>query len=232
VAASHRDPSRTFSVNGLGAMNVLNGVQQAAPRARVLLVGSAEMYGAVTPGTRVVEDSPLHPLSPYASSKVAAEVAGFQFHRGRGLQVISARPFNHVGRGQRRDFVVPSFAAQLAAIRRGAAGPALRVGNLDAVRDFSHVDDVVEAYRLLLQRGEPGQAYNICSGEARSIRSVLDRMIALTGAQVRVEIDPERLRPSELPSLVGDPAKLERLGWRRSRTLDAALREALAEAEA
>lgn len=231
VATSYRDPSRTFAVNALGAVHLLAAVQQVIPGARVLLVGSSEMYGAVQPGTRVAEDSPLRPVSPYASSKVAAEVAGFQFHRGRGLAVISARPFNHIGRGQRADFVVPSFAGQIVAIRRGGTAPVLKVGNLDAVRDFSHVGDVVEAYRLLLHRGEPAQAYNVCSGEGRSIRRVLERMIELAGVEVRVEVDPARFRPSELPYLVGDPGKLNGLGWRPSRSLDDALRDALQHAE-
>jgi GDP-4-dehydro-6-deoxy-D-mannose reductase len=226
VAASHREPSRTFGVNALGAVHLLAAVQQIVPRARVLLVGSSEMYGAIEPGTRADEDAPLRPVSPYASSKVAAEVAGFQFHRGRNLAVISARPFNHVGRGQRTDFVVPSFAAQIAAIRGGAV-PVLRVGNLEAVRDFSHVSDVVEAYRLLLHRGEPGQAYNVCSGVGRSIRMIVQRMIELAGVEARIEVDPARFRPSELPHLVGDPTKLQSLGWKPSRSLDDALRDAL-----
>jgi GDP-4-dehydro-6-deoxy-D-mannose reductase len=230
VAASHRDPSGTFAVNVLGAVHVLAAVQQVAPKARVLLIGSSEMYGAVAPGTRATEDSTLAPISPYASSKVAAEVAGLQFFRGGGTAVIAVRPFNHVGRGQRRDFVVPSLAGQIAAIRTGAAPPILRVGNLEPVRDFSHVADVVAAYRILLHRGAPGQSYNVCSGEGRSIRSVLDRLIALARVDVRVEVDPSRLRPVELPYLVGDPGKIRGLGWIPSHTLDEALLEALASA--
>lgn len=228
VAASHRDPSGAFAVNALGAVHVLVAAQQVAPKARLLLVGSSEMYGAVPPGSRATEDSPLAPLSPYASSKVAAEVAGLQFQRGGGLPVISVRPFNHIGRGQRRDFVVPSFAEQIVAVRQGRAPPVLRVGNLEAVRDFSHVADLVAAYRFLLRRGEPGQIYNVCSGEGRSIRSLLDRMIALAHVDVRVEVDPARLRPVELPSLVGDPGKLRRLGWAPAHTVDEALLDALA----
>jgi GDP-4-dehydro-6-deoxy-D-mannose reductase len=231
VAASYREPSRTFAVNALGAVNLLAAVQQVAPAARVLLIGSAEMYGPVEPGTRVAEDSPLRPVSPYAASKVAAEVAGFQFHRGRAVAAISVRPFNHVGRGQRVDFVVSSFASQIAAIRRGATPPVLKVGNLDAVRDFSHVADVVDAYRVLLHRAEPGQAYNVCSGEGRSIRALLQRMIELAGVEVRVEVDPARFRPTELPYLVGDPARLHGLGWRASRAVDDALRDALQHAD-
>lgn len=231
VAASYRDPSRTFAVNALGAVHLLAAVQQLAPAARVLLVGSSEMYGAVEPGTRAAEDAPLRPVSPYASSKVAAEVAGFQFFRGRGVAVISARPFNHIGRGQRADFVVPSFAEQIASIRRGQGSPVLKVGNLDAVRDFSHVADVVEAYRLLLVCGEAGQSYNVCSGEGRSIRSLVQRMIELAGVDVHIEVDPSRFRPTELPYLVGDPARLRRLGWQPSRSVDDALRDALLHAE-
>src|SRR6266446_6465964 len=226
VAASHRDPSPTFAVDALGAVHVLAAIERVAPRARLLLVGSSEMYGALEPGSRATEDLPLRPLSPYASSKVAAEIAGFQFHRGRGLAVISARPFNHVGRWQRSEFVVPSFAEQIASIRRGRTSAVLQVGNLDAVRDFSHVADVVEAYRVLVHRGEPGQAYNVCSGEGRSIRSVLERMIELAGVDVRIAVDPSRFRPNELPYLVGDPVKLRQLGWRPSRLLDDALRDA------
>ena len=209
-------------------MHVLAAAQQVAPRARLLLVGSSEMYGAVPPGTRATEDSPLSPLSPYASSKVAAEVAGLQFQRGPGLAVISVRPFNHIGKGQRRDFVVPSFAEQIAAVRSGRAAPVLRVGNLEAVRDFSNVTDLVAAYRFLLRRGEPGQIYNVCSGEGRSIRNLLDRMIALAQVEVRVEVDPARLRPVELPYLVGNPGKIRRLGWSPSHSVDEALLEALA----
>lgn len=231
VASSQRDPGGTFTVNTVGAVNLLAAVQEVAPRARVLLIGSSEVYGAVPSGSRADEESPLRPLSIYASSKLAAEIAGFQFHRGGGVAVIGARPFNHIGAGQRQSFVVPSFAAQLVAVRKGGAAPVLRVGNLEAVRDFSHVADVVDAYRLLLHRGEPGEAYNICSGEGRSIRSVLDRLIALAAVEVRIEIDPARLRPSDLPYLVGDPAKVQRLGWKPSRSLDDALRGALEHAE-
>jgi GDP-4-dehydro-6-deoxy-D-mannose reductase len=177
VASSHREPALTFKVNTLGAVNLLAVAQQVAPKARILLIASAEMYGALPPGARATEDWPLLPLSPYAASKAAAELAGFQFHRSSGLEVISARPFNHIGSGQRRDFVVPSFAEQIAAIKKRNAPPLLRVGDLSAIRDFSHVADVVEAYRLLLVRGEPGQAYNVCSGQGRTIRSILDEML-------------------------------------------------------
>ncbi|MCI0673913.1 MAG: GDP-mannose 4,6-dehydratase, partial [Myxococcaceae bacterium] len=124
----------------------------------------------------------------------------------------------------------PSFAAQVQAITRGRAPPVLRVGDLAPVRDFSHVADVVRAYRLLLQRGVPGEAYNVCSGESRSIRSLLDALLCLAGVEARVEVDPARLRPVEIPTLSGSPAKLEALGWRQEHTLDQALMDVLEEA--
>jgi GDP-4-dehydro-6-deoxy-D-mannose reductase len=232
VAKSHEDPSRAFSVNALGAVHLLAAMRDATPRARVLLIGSADMYGAIPAGARASEDLPLRPLSPYASSKVAAEVAGFQFHRASGLEVIGVRPFNHIGAGQAPHFVVPSFARQIQAIRAGKSPAVLQVGDLTITRDFSHVNDVVEAYRMLALRGNPGQAYNVCSGEGRTIRSLLDEMLQLAGVSARIEVDRLRLRRAELPNLVGDPTKLRNLGRESSRTVQDALREALEEAAA
>ena len=229
VGKSHQAPAAYFQVNALGTVHLLAALKEAAPQARVLLVGSGEMYGALPPDVAATEDMPLRPLSPYAASKVAAEVAGLQFHASYGLQVISVRPFNHLGAGQDANFVVPSFAAQLQAIARGASEPLLRVGNLEPIRDFSHVKDVVAAYRLLLEAGEPGQAYNICSGEGRSIRSLLDELLRLSSVHAQVEVDPARVRPVELPSLVGNPARLRRLGWAPCHTVSEALQDALAE---
>jgi len=224
VGKSHEAPGAAFAVNAVGTVNVL----RAARTRRVLVIGSGEMYGAVEPGTRANEGHPLRPLSPYAASKVAAEVAALQFHRSYAADVVCARPFNHLGPGQDPSFVVPAFAAQLLEIKRGRAEPVVRVGNLEPVRDFSHVRDVVEAYRLLLEKGRAGEAYNVCSGRGQSIRDLLDRMIELTGVRAKVEVDPARIRPVDLPSLVGDPSKLIALGWRPRRTAQDALTEVLA----
>ena len=232
VAKSHQDPGGAFAVNALGAVHLLTALRDTAPRARLLLIGSAEMYGAIPAGVRATEDFPLRPLSPYAASKVAAEVAGLQFHRSAKMEVIAVRPFNHIGSGQAPHFVVPSFARQIAEIRSGRAPAVLRAGDLTPVRDFSHVDDVVEAYALLVRRGVPGESYNVCSGEGRTIRSLLDEMLEIAGVEAHVEVDPAKLRPAEIPSLVGDPAKLRRLGWSPSRTVGDALRESLDEATA
>ncbi|NOJ83695.1 GDP-mannose 4,6-dehydratase [Myxococcus xanthus] len=227
VAKSHHNPSRVFAVNTMGVVHLLTAVRESVPKARVVLVGSGEVYGPVPEGTRATEDTPAVPLSPYAASKSAAELAAVQFHRSYGLEVVMARPFNHLGAGQDPTFVVPSFAAQIRAIGLGTVDPVLRTGNLDAVRDFSHVRDVVEAYRLLLDKGAPGQAYNIGSGEGRTIRSLLEEMLSLAGVNARIELDPARLRPSDIPSLVGAPDKLKALGWAPKLTVADALRDVL-----
>ncbi|WP_141621064.1 GDP-mannose 4,6-dehydratase [Myxococcus sp. AB036A] len=227
VAKSHHNPSRVFAVNTMGVVHLLTAVRESVPKARVVLVGSGEVYGPVPEGTRATEDTPAVPLSPYAASKSAAELAAVQFHRSYGLEVVMARPFNHLGAGQDPTFVVPSFAAQIRAIGLGTVDPVLRTGNLDAVRDFSHVRDVVEAYRLLLDKGESGQAYNIGSGEGRTIRSLLEEMLSLAGVNARIELDPARLRPSDIPSLVGAPDKLKALGWAPKLTVADALRDVL-----
>lgn len=227
VAKSHQNPPRVYAVNALGAVNLLTAVRESVPKARVLLVSSGEVYGPVPAGTRATEETPLVPLSPYAAAKAAAELAGVQFHRNYGMNVVIARPFNHLGAGQDPTFVVPSFAAQIGAIALGRIDPVLRTGNLDAVRDFSHVKDVVAAYQLLVAKGEAGQTYNVCSGEGRTIGSVLEEMLQLTGVQARIELDPARLRPSDIPSLVGAPDKLRALGWEPKLTLTDALRDVL-----
>lgn len=232
VAWSHQNPVETVRVNVLGTANVLEAVRRKASRARVLLVGSGEEYGKLEHGTRAVETSPLAPVSPYASSKAAAEILGRQAAISYGLQVVLLRPFNHLGPGQAPQFVIPSLARQLLAIARGQAAPVVQVGDLTPVRDFSHVSDVVDAYLLLLERGAPGEVYNVCSGEDLSIRQALDLLQELAGTRAEIRVDPERLRPAEIPWLVGDPGKLEQLGWRRQRPVRQALRDVLEEAQA
>lgn len=228
VARSHEHPAATVAVNALGAANLLDAVRRHAPRARVLLVGSGEAYGAVAPGHPAKETDPLRPLSPYAASKVAAEVLARQMVESYELHVVLVRPFNHLGPGQARGFVVPSLTRQLLDVARGAAPPVVEVGDLSPVRDFSHVLDVIDGYLLLLERGHPGEVYNLCSGKGRSIRDLLDELQQLLGTRAEVRVDPQRLRPVEIPWLVGDPTRIESLGWRRRRTVQDALEELIA----
>jgi GDP-4-dehydro-6-deoxy-D-mannose reductase len=232
VSQSHAMPLETFRVNLLGVVNICDAMRIAAPRARLLLVGSGEMYGAVPSGARAAESDPLEPNSPYAAAKLGAEVAALAFRRSSGLDVVAARPFNHLGRGQRADFSVPSFARQLEDVRAGRSPGVLSVGNLGSVRDFSHVRDVVAAYRLLLERGVSGEAYNVCSGEGRTMRSIVEELISVSGVEARIELDPERVRPIDIPSLVGDPSRLRALGWKPRHAIREALADVLSEARA
>lgn len=232
VARSHQQVQETVSVNVLGAANLLEALRRHVPRARVLLIGSGEAYGAVSEGQRAKENDPLQPLSPYAASKVAAEILGRQMAIAYGLQVVLVRPFNHLGAGQGSGFVVPSLARQLLELAEKRVEPVIAVGDLSPVRDFSHVLDVIEGYLLLLERGAPGEVYNLCSGEPRRIRDLLDELQRLLGTRAEVRVDPSRLRPVEIPWLVGDPGKVEALGWRPRRTVRDALEDVLAELRA
>jgi GDP-4-dehydro-6-deoxy-D-mannose reductase len=231
VARSHAEPLETFRINVLGGVALCTVLQKVAPKARVLIVGSGEVYGETPTGdSRTSEASPLLPTSPYAASKAAAEVAAFQFHRAYGLWVVAARSFNHLGRGQAPSFAVPSFARQLEAMRARGEPGILSVGNLEPVRDFSHVLDVVEAYLVLLERGIAGEAYNVASGVGRSMQSIVEELVALSGAKARIVVDPARVRPVEIPRLVGDPTKLRTLGWEPKYDVRRALQDALGEA--
>jgi GDP-4-dehydro-6-deoxy-D-mannose reductase len=226
VARSHAEPAVTFDVNSMGTLHLCVAVKALVPHARLLLVSSGEVYGPTAPGERATEAASLEPASPYAASKVAAETIAFQFARSYGLRVVCARPFTHLGAGQAATFAIPSFARQLLeAQRRRDPRPTISVGNLEPVRDFSHVRDVVAAYRLVLLRGVWGEVYNVCSGEGRSIRSVLDELVDVCGVSADIHIDRARLRPADLPNLVGDPSKLRALGWTPSWTVGDALRD-------
>ncbi len=229
VAYSHDDPVGTFEVNALGALNVCMALRACAPAARLLYVSSSEVYGAVPGGAVATEQTPLAPCSPYAASKVAAETVCIQFARSYGLHVVCARPYSHIGAGQAPTFAIPSFARQLLEARRAGHAATLSVGNLDPVRDFSHVVDVTAAYRVLLQRGIAGDVYNVCSGQGRSVRSMLDELAELAGVPADVRVDPAKLRPVDIPFMVGDATKLRALGWAPRLTVRDALTDLLSQ---
>jgi len=232
VAKSNTDPLQVWMVNALGSVNVLTSARELDQKVRVLLVGSGEMYGVLPAGSPATEDMPLLPVGPYGSSKAAAELAGMQFWRAHGLDVVMARAFNHLGRGQQSTYVVPSLARQIQSIRRGASEPTIQVGNLQAVRDFLAVEDTVAAYRVLLTQGRSGAAYNVCSGNGRTIRSLLDEMLKIAGVEASVEVDPDRLRPNDIPWLVGSPSRINELGWAPKSSVTQALKDVLDEQSA
>ncbi len=229
VGSSWADPAATFMVNAVGTVNVLAAARACAPAPRVLLVSSVEVYGPVTPDQLPVsEDAPFRPATPYAASKAAAELAGLQAWLGWGLEVIRARPFNHTGAGQTTRFFVPDLASQIVEASRSGVKE-LRTGNLTPLRDFSDVRDVVRAYRLLVERGTPGEAYNVCSGRSVTLESVVRRMLALEGADLALTVEPARLRPVDVPDMRGDPSKLHRAtGWEPAIDLDRTLADVLA----
>lgn len=228
VAQSFRDPVATWNVNCTGVVRVLRAMEELRRPARLLLVSSAEVYGVVAPGDQPIpETAPLHPVNPYGASKAGAEMATYAAGAGADLDVLVARSFNHTGPGQDPRFALPSFAQQLAAIRRGEAEPVLRVGNLAAKRDILDVRDVARAYCVLLDRGAPGVAYNVCSGAAHSIQHLVDQLIAISGTATRVCVDPERVRSVDVPLLLGDPSRLRALGWEPGVPLHATLADLL-----
>jgi GDP-4-dehydro-6-deoxy-D-mannose reductase len=224
VAASLHDPNLAERVNLEGARSVIGALEQHAPGARLLLVGSGDMYGVMAPGDAPrSERDPLAPRSPYARSKAAAEVLGNEA-AARGLDVIRLRPFNHTGAGQTPQFVASDFAKQVSEIAAGRRAPQMRVGNLDSLRDFLHVDDVLDAYLGLLDRSAPADIYNVASGEGTSIRDLLEMLCDIADVAPDVEIDPERFRPTDW--VIGDASRLRKAtGWKPTRTLRDALVE-------
>jgi GDP-4-dehydro-6-deoxy-D-mannose reductase len=221
---SFERPVDTFRVNALGTWHLLEAVRRVAPGARVVCVGSGDVYGPQPAGTRVSEEAPLRPGSPYALSKAAADAHARSAHELHGLDVVRTRSFAHTGPGQDARFVVPSWARQVAEIEAGRAEPVLRVGNLDVVRDLSDVRDVVRAYRLLLERGRAGAVYNVCRGEGIRLSDLLALLLAGARRPIRVETDPARLRPADIGHLVGDPARIEHdTGWRPGHDLPGTL---------
>ena len=198
-------------------MNLLEAIRSLAVSPRFLCVGSSEEYGMVYEEELPIrETNPLRPLSPYAVSKVTQDVMGYQYFMSYGLPIVRTRAFSHEGPRRGDVFMTSNFAKQVAEIEAGCREPVVRVGDLKPRRDFSDVRDIVRGYWLLLERGEAGEVYNLCSGRAWSIQQVLDFLIgASTVKGIAVEVDPERLRPSDVMILEGDPSKIEKAtGWK------------------
>ena len=229
VAASRIDPWGTLETNVRVQLNVLEGVAMACPKCRVLVVGSSEEYGRIRPEDLPVdEETPLRPLNAYALSKVAQDLMGLQYYLARGLHVVRARPFNHVGPRQRTGFVAPDFASQIAAAEMGRRAPVIEVGSLAVRRDFCDVRDVVRAYVLLITQGEPGEVYNIGAGQSHSVQELLDILLANSRVPIEVRPDPKRTRESDTADIVCDPTRIrERTGWQATIPFEQSLRDTL-----
>lgn len=230
VGQSWTDADRLRDINVGGTRNVVEAcVQSGVPR--LLLVGSAEQYGAVgSERVPIREDAPMVPITPYGKSKLAAEMLAIAAFRDHDLSVICIRAFNHTGPGQRPEFLVPGLAARIAACERSGRN-AIAVGNLDPVRDFVDVRDVVRAYRLLAELGKSGEAYNVCSGRGIPVADLAARLVATAVRPMELTVDPALVRPVEVPWLVGDPTRLiATTGWAPEISLEQTLAEALDEA--
>lgn len=230
VGTSWQSPNMTQRVNAEGTLNVLEAARQADV-ARVVIVSSADLYGTVDPAVLpLTEDAPVQPRSPYGASKQAAEAIARQYVRGWGLDVVIARPFNHIGVGQSAQFAIAAFADRVARVEL-AGGGVVSHGDLSARRDLTDVRDVVRAYRLLAHKGTPGQVYNICSGATISMQEVLDHLIAQATVPIQTQVDPKLLRPVELPVLLGSHARLTAdTGWTTQHDLSDTLDDVLADA--
>jgi GDP-4-dehydro-6-deoxy-D-mannose reductase len=218
---ARRDPGFAWEVNAAGTARLAEALD---PRARFLLVSTVEVYG-VGPARPRSEADPVAPCSPYAASKLGAEIAALEAHRRTGLSVIIARAAGHTGRGQDTRFVVPAFARRLLEAKASRARE-VRVGTLEPVREVLHVADVVEAYVGLIERGEPGSIYNVASGEGVSLGEVFERLRRIVGHDAAPVVDPALARPADIPHLVATAGPLQRLtGWRPRVPLDQTLRE-------
>jgi GDP-4-dehydro-6-deoxy-D-mannose reductase len=230
VGDSWQAPAETLSTNILGQSNLLEAVRELDLPPRFLVVGSSDEYGLVRETELPIRESnPFRPLSPYAVSKVAQDMMGYQYFKSYGLPIVRARAFSHEGPRRGEVFVTSSFAKQIAEIEAGQSPPVLRVGDLKSRRDFSDVRDIVRGYWLLLERGEPGEVYNLCSGRSWAIQQVLDFLLAQSTAKdIAVEVDPLRLRPSDVATFEGDPSKAATaVGWRAEIPFERTLTELL-----
>lgn len=229
VPRSFEDPWDTLETNVRGTLNILEAVRVLKLPSRVLVVGSAEVYGVVRPDQLPLsEDTPFAPSSPYSVSKVSQDMLTLQYALAHRLFTVRVRPFNHIGPGQNNRFAVSNWTLQIAEAERGQRDPVVYVGALEAARDFTDVRDVARAYVLAVNRGEPGAVYNVCTGQAYSMKVILNKLIGLSKVPIEVRVDTGRLRPTEIPVLVGDNRRLrERTGWQPHISLDQSLRDAL-----
>jgi GDP-4-dehydro-6-deoxy-D-mannose reductase len=229
-AQSWKNPAQTLAINAGGTANVLEAAMITG-KPKVIVVTSALLYGSLSETDLPVDEETIpSPSHPYAVSKWTAGILTTLYWRRYSLPVIEARPFNHIGPHQARGFVVPDFASQLAKISAGELEPIVRVGNLQAERDFTDVRDIVRAYRMLADSGSPGQPYLVCSGASVSIQHILDTLINISGIEVEVVKDPDRYLPLETPVIYGNSAKISReIGWQPRISLEQSLTDAYSE---
>ncbi|WP_085667313.1 MULTISPECIES: GDP-mannose 4,6-dehydratase [unclassified Pseudomonas] len=233
VPEAFRDPARTFDINLLGTLNLLQALKARGFKGTLLYVSSGDVYGQVEePALPITEQQPPCPRNPYAVSKLSAEFLSLQWGLSEGWPVLVARPFNHIGTGQKESFVIASAARQINRIKQGLQAPRLEVGDIDVTRDFLDVGDVVSAYFALLEKGTPGQVYNICSGREQSIRSLIEQMGDLAEVELQLVQDPARMRRADQRRVCGSHQRLARTtGWTPQITTQQSLRAILSDWE-
>ncbi|MGN8139413.1 GDP-mannose 4,6-dehydratase [Pseudomonas sp. 22105] len=233
VPEAFRDPARTFDINLLGTLNLLQALKARGFKGTFVYVSSGDVYGQVEEtALPITEQQPPCPRNPYAVSKLSAEFLSLQWGLSEGWPVLVARPFNHIGTGQKESFVIASAARQINRIRQGLQAPQLEVGDIDVTRDFLDVGDVVSAYFALLEKGTPGQIYNICSGHEQSIRSLIEQMADLAQVKLQLVQDPARMRRADQRRVCGSHQRLARTtGWTPQITTQQSLRAILSDWE-
>ena len=229
VSLSWRDPTLTYEVNAIGTHHLLDALHRHVPDCRVHVAASSDEYGKVPPeDCPLDETAPLRPVSPYAVSRVAGEWIARMYYESFGVHAVVTRAFMHIGPGQPPSFATADWAQQIALAEAGKGEPVVRTGNLQGMREFGDVRDVVRAYRMVLEKGQPGDAYNVATGRPYRLGEVLDLLIGMSSVPVAVETDPEKLRPVDFPVLYGDAGKLEEAtGWRPEFDLEETLADLL-----
>lgn len=229
VGVAWKNPGLTVDVNIKGSLNVMDAVRELYYKPRVLLIGSGEEYGYIKEGeTPIVETNLLRPGNIYAATKACQNMIGNIYAKAYDMELMMVRAFNHIGPGQASLFVVSDFCRQAAEIEKGLREPVIKVGNLTAKRDFTDVRDVVRAYVKLIQVGQAGETYNVGSGNAREIREILDLIISMSEVAIQVEIDPNKLRPVDVPIIEADITKINQLtGWKPEISLEQTIQETL-----
>lgn len=215
VANSWKNPEEILQTNILSTLHLLEAIRSSSINPVIQIACSSEQYGLIAPeNLPITEECPFNPLSPYSVSKISCDFLGFQYFKSYQMNIVRTRAFNHTGPGQTDQYVCSSFAKKIVEIEKGLRPPILFVGNLDAVRDFSDVRDIAQAYYLSVTKGLPGEAYIIASGKGRSIREVLNILLAMTDVPIKIETDLNLLRPSDIPATYGNSTKFKNeTGW-------------------
>lgn len=227
VPDAFTNPQETWDINCWGTFHLLEALRASNFTGRFLFIGSGDQYGRVTEASLPIQETqPLRPTNPYAASKAAAELLCYQYSQSYGLDVVLARPFNHIGPGQSPRFVVSDFCRQIAKIDLGLQAPVLSVGNLDVSRDFLDVCDIVDAYSYLLKEGKTGEAYNVCSGKEVYLSELVKVLLGFSSQSITVQVDPIRVRPLDTLRVWGSHEKLsQHTGWRPQRDIVVTLEE-------